>query len=849
MSTATQPKKLFDERYEILSIIGRGAKSVVYLAQDTFEKDLLVALKVLAYNDGRDRNNSLKLAKRVETLRKEALVLSSSKHPHIVKLYEIRTQHEIPFLSLEYAENSDLRKYYRKNGPLDFKLAEEIFLQGLSALDYIHSMGIVHRDIKPENLLLSSEGLKLSDFGIALLPGDDLKSIDASKIPGTLEYLAPEILEGAQADFSSDIYNFGLSMLEVILGYHPYGDTPMSEQLAVRRLSAFELLNARGKEEDKAWLYHFEGLIEMVDRCIRYDPSERPRRAGDLILAYQDTEAKAVAKGALKEGGVTILAKSSLDKGSDAIPEQGVPDAWISSLGKDESDREFTDSQDADALNLHEIIESEDVADQHLSSRGKKNEEDSENDGSAFAEVLDEAEHEAKPLDGGNHEVKVDSTHLLSQVELQQQAEEASFEGESQVMANESSDHPVLAHETTLGEINGTDHILVAEDEESAQREEVEVVEEGDDEVTQGELHEVEKEKVGDSSHEALGTYNQRDEDTEIESELDDPEVSNMFDEESESEIDKLFDEETQAGEPNVSHGDIGESASTNEPSKQCGDVPFLDDESMKNEDNQGDNFFYDPLNLRKSKARTELLPQDEISRISGKQRNERTDERPNIGLDNIEDIEPHAAGEEKPNFVKFAGGSYKAFEQSESSRVRMRRKSRSRKIVLLAILAVLLIGFYALNSKKGTVRGGQQQQAKETIDNGQVAAMRSLGIESFDFASFNSNPAGQISFPLLPPGMFVGTLEGLIPGRSVPLGIISVEQPRHLIVLVGIEGFKTNIISEIKDNRLRVNGSGYVFEFSEQVSQQIVDDKPILLGEIRNITTGEMGSWRLSPR
>jgi Tol biopolymer transport system component/predicted Ser/Thr protein kinase len=182
--------------YQIEELIGEGGMGRVYRTRDT-RLGRTVAIKT----------SSARFSQRFE---REARAVAALNHPHICHLYDVGPD----YLVMEYIEGLALK------GPLPADQALKYAEQILDALDAAHRQGIVHRDLKPANILVSKQGIKLLDFGLALMkPGaDDLTMTQTGAVMGTPAYMAPEQWEGSQADARSDIYSFGCVLYEMLTG-------------------------------------------------------------------------------------------------------------------------------------------------------------------------------------------------------------------------------------------------------------------------------------------------------------------------------------------------------------------------------------------------------------------------------------------------------------------------------------------------------------------------------------------------------------------------------------------------------------------------------------------------------
>src|ERR1039458_4925643 len=201
--------------YEILAPLGAGGMGEVFRARDT-RLDRTVAIKICTGHF-------------TERFEREARAISSLNHPHICALYDIGREGTVEFLVMEYLEGESLEARLRK-GPLPIEEALQIAIQIASALDAAHRRGMVHRDLKPGNVMLTRSGAKLLDFGLAKTKQTiELSATDSTltaqhpitvegTILGTMQYMAPEQLEGKEADARSDIFSFGTMLYEMITG-------------------------------------------------------------------------------------------------------------------------------------------------------------------------------------------------------------------------------------------------------------------------------------------------------------------------------------------------------------------------------------------------------------------------------------------------------------------------------------------------------------------------------------------------------------------------------------------------------------------------------------------------------
>jgi serine/threonine protein kinase len=260
--------------YEIIAPLGTGGMGEVFRARDT-RLDRTVAIKICK-------------GRFTERFEREARAISSLNHPHICALYDIGREDSVEFLVMEYLEGESLEARLRK-GPLPIEEALQIAIQIASALDAAHRRGMVHRDLKPGNVMLTRGGAKLLDFGLAKmnetagLSDTDVTQLTAHRpitvegtIVGTLQYMAPEQLEGKEADARSDIFSFGAMLYEMITGRKGFaGSSQASLIVAVMSTNPPPVSTLQPMASP--------ALDRVVRKCLAKSPDDRWQNAGDLL--------------------------------------------------------------------------------------------------------------------------------------------------------------------------------------------------------------------------------------------------------------------------------------------------------------------------------------------------------------------------------------------------------------------------------------------------------------------------------------------------------------------------------------------------------------------------------------
>jgi len=208
--------------YEVKSLIAAGGMGEVYRAIDT-RLDRVVAIKILPthLSDDPDRR---------ERFKREAKIVSSLNHPNICALYDVGVQDGTQYLVMEHIDGETLQDRIQR-GPVPPAQAVDFLIQIADALDKAHRRGIVHRDLKPGNIMLTRSGVKLLDFGLAVQrasgrsparhlsePASEQTLTVQGVIMGTIQYMAPEQLQGQPSDARTDIFAFGAVAYEMLTG-------------------------------------------------------------------------------------------------------------------------------------------------------------------------------------------------------------------------------------------------------------------------------------------------------------------------------------------------------------------------------------------------------------------------------------------------------------------------------------------------------------------------------------------------------------------------------------------------------------------------------------------------------
>jgi serine/threonine-protein kinase len=158
-----------------------------------------------------------------ERLRREARAVAALDHPNVVPLYEAGEENGTVFIVTRWVEGTELGMLLHREGPLDPATAARTAAQIAAALELAHEKGLVHRDVKPSNVIVTPEGhVYLTDFGLAKRAETAAGLTAGDQMLGTVDYVAPEQIEGSEPDARSDMYSLGCVLYEMLAGEAPF---------------------------------------------------------------------------------------------------------------------------------------------------------------------------------------------------------------------------------------------------------------------------------------------------------------------------------------------------------------------------------------------------------------------------------------------------------------------------------------------------------------------------------------------------------------------------------------------------------------------------------------------------
>jgi serine/threonine protein kinase len=260
--------------YQILEKLGEGGMGIVYKAQDT-KLDRVVALKFLPAHVSVDEQTKARFLQ-------EAKAAASLNHPNICTIYGVEETEAKMFIAMEYVEGGTLHRRLPYTKPDD---AVSTAIQIAEGLQEAHSKGIVHRDIKADNIMLSAKGQpKVMDFGLAKLKGS-LKLTRTSSTVGTLAYMAPEQIQGEEADARSDIFAFGVLFFEMLTGKLPFRGEHEAAMM-------YSIVNEE-PQDPVAFVPELSPIVvNLIQRCLEKDPKDRYQHFDDIVADLHRSQKK-----------------------------------------------------------------------------------------------------------------------------------------------------------------------------------------------------------------------------------------------------------------------------------------------------------------------------------------------------------------------------------------------------------------------------------------------------------------------------------------------------------------------------------------------------------------------------
>lgn len=211
----------------VVQRIGSGGMASVYraLPSQTLDETAPIAIKVIHRNYAQDSEYQARFRREFELMQK-------LHHPGLVRVLEFGDLNGLLYIAMELVEGETLRQFLERKGPLDLATFRRLAVPILEALQAAHQAGVTHRDLKPENLMMTQDGIKIMDFGLATCSGVARLTLSGDTV-GTPRYMAPEQMSGHGSEACFDQYSLGVVFYEMLAGVPPFqSENPMALILA-----------------------------------------------------------------------------------------------------------------------------------------------------------------------------------------------------------------------------------------------------------------------------------------------------------------------------------------------------------------------------------------------------------------------------------------------------------------------------------------------------------------------------------------------------------------------------------------------------------------------------------------
>jgi len=267
-------------QYTVTRKLGEGGMGIVYLANDT-RLGRPVAMKVLARRFTQDDE-------RRERLRREARAAAGLSHPGIATVYALEEFGDDLYIVSEYVSGATLREEVAEH-PLALRPLLSTAVEIARALAAAHERGVVHRDLKPENVIRTAgDGVKVLDFGLARIGSSEgglskTRLTEPGTIMGTPGYISPEQLRGAEVDFRTDLFSFGVMLYELASGTHPFASSNPASTIARVLEADPPALTTPGFSCPPA-------LRDVIHRCLQKEPSLRYGSTVELVAVLEQLQ-------------------------------------------------------------------------------------------------------------------------------------------------------------------------------------------------------------------------------------------------------------------------------------------------------------------------------------------------------------------------------------------------------------------------------------------------------------------------------------------------------------------------------------------------------------------------------
>ncbi|MCX6382852.1 MAG: protein kinase [Armatimonadetes bacterium] len=261
-----------DQRYEVLEKVGESDLFTVFRARDK-SVNRMVALKLINPDFAQENGFARELMQGVKAA-------ASLSHPNIAAIMELKPYENTGYVIVEYVRGINLKERIRRIAPFGLSAAVDFAISITESLNYVHAMGITHGDLRPQNIIISPEGIvKVTDFGTQTAIATSPK-VQASVLPSSAPYHAPELSMAQKGTASGDIYGLGCLMYEMLTGSPPYSGESLeaiADQHAFASIPSVRVINPGVPKA-------VEGVIL---KCLQKKPADRYQSAGELLNDLQ----------------------------------------------------------------------------------------------------------------------------------------------------------------------------------------------------------------------------------------------------------------------------------------------------------------------------------------------------------------------------------------------------------------------------------------------------------------------------------------------------------------------------------------------------------------------------------